>query len=551
MAPHRGAAAAAIAVAAAISIAACAPDSGDDTSRSAPAPSPGASSLLLVSLDTFRADAAGSGGDPQARTPHLDRLARTGVQFEDGLVPVPLTRPSHASMLTGVNPPKHGIRDNGMFGLAEGVPTLAEHLRERGFATAAFIAAFPLDSEFGLDRGFDVYDDVVYRSGAMFTEAQRDGDEVTRSAAEWIEALPSDRRAFVWVHLFDAHSPPNAPAPVSAAYGGDAYPADVWTADHWLGRAVRTAEERGGFRIIVLGDHGESRGEHREPTHGVFVYGSTMRVPAVVHPAPAGAPAGLQRAVFRAIDVPATAFDLLELAPETAPGDGVSALTGSPRATYMESLFPAIEFGWAELRAVQADGWKYVRAPESELYDLRSDPGETRNVIDEHPERAAELAAQLDSLIREEVSGESVELDAAAREALESLGYVTGDGAAPDSGADLPDPKRMIAVQNDISAAQGLLSEDRPDAALQLLRRALRRDPRNKGLYLTMGMALARLGAHAGAADAFVRSIELPPHRNDRVARFELASSYLLLGENEKAAEQLKLVLETSPNDAN
>jgi len=217
----------------------------------------------------------------------------------------------------------------------------------------------------------------------------------------------------------------------------------------------------------------------------------------------------------------------------------------------MESLFPAIEYGWAELRAVQADDWKYVRAPEPELYDLRTDPGELHNVIRDHPGRAAELAARLDGLAHEEVAGESVDLDDAARAALESLGYVSGDGAAADSGEDLPDPKRMIAVQNEISAAQGLLSEDQPEAALRLLRRALRKDPRNKGLYLTMGMASARLGRHAAAVDALLRCIELPPHRNDRVPRFELASSYLLLREYDKAAEQLELVLETSPLDPN
>jgi arylsulfatase A-like enzyme len=506
---------------------------------------------MLVTLDTFRADAAGSGGDPEARTPHLDRLSRTGTQFEEGLVPAPLTRPSHASMLTGVSPPRHGIRDNGMFGLAPEVPTLAERLRGSGFATAAFIAAFPLDSEFGLDRGFDVYDDVVYRSGAMFTEAKRDGDEVTDAAAEWLRALPAERRAFVWVHLFDAHSPPNAPAPVTAAYRGDTYRADVWTADHWLGRAARAAQDRGGFRFVVIGDHGESRGEHREPTHGVFVYGSTMRVPAVIHPAPRGLPPGLHRSVFRAIDVPATVFALLGLPARDAPGEGESVLEEGPRPAYMESLFPAIEFGWAELYAVQDAGWKYVRAPEPELYDLRADPGETRNVIGEHPERAARLEARLERLLEDKVAGASVELDDAAREALESLGYVSGEGAAPDSGTDRPDPKRMIAVQNDIAAAQGRLSEDDPEGALTLLRRALARDPRNKGVHFTMGMATARLGRHEAAVNYYLRCLELPPHRNDRVPRFELASSYLLLGENDKAAAQLEAVLETSPEDAN
>jgi arylsulfatase A-like enzyme len=510
-----------------------------------------AASLLLVTLDTFRADVAGCGGDPRGRTPHLDRLARTGVQFETGLVPTPLTLPSHTSMLTGLDPPAHGVRDNGTFRLDPAVPTFAERLREAGFATAAFIAAFPLDSRFGLDRGFESYDDAVGPRGeeGFLAMDQRDGALVTAAARQWLTETAGGGRRFVFVHLFDAHSPPNAAGPVVAAAGGDTYRADAAWADRWLGAAVRAALETGEFWVVVLGDHGESLGDHQESAHGLFVYGATTRVPAVVWPAPPGEPPGLRRATFRAIDFPATAFALLQLDGPPAPGDGVPLFAQAAGPAYLESLYARLHYGWAALRALQDGDWKYVDAPAPELYDLAADPGERRNVIAEHPDRARALAARLREVAARERAALPVEPDAAARAALESLGYLTG-GPADDEAASGADPKSMIAVQTFLERAQSALSAGQPDAALVPLRAALSRDPGNKDLHQTMGLAHAMGGRHAEAADWFRRCLELPPHRNDRVPRFELASSLVRLGRNAEAQAELETLVSEFPDDA-
>jgi tetratricopeptide (TPR) repeat protein len=524
--------------------------------RRAPQPAPRgpSASLLLVTLDTFRADAAGCGGDPRGRTPHLDRLARTGVQFETGLVPTPLTLPSHASMLTGLDPPAHGVRDNGTFRLAPDVPTLAERLRAAGFATAAFIAAFPLDSRFGLERGFDVYDDDVGERGeeGLLTMDQRDGGLVSGAARRWLsETADVGRRRFAFVHLFDAHSPTNAAPAVLAAAGGHGYRADVAWADRWLGEAVRAAMDTGEFWVVVLGDHGESLGDHQESTHGLFVYGATTRVPAVVWPAPAGERPGLRRAVFRAIDFPATALALLGVGVEPAPGDGVPLFARAAGPAYLESLYARLHYGWAALRGLQDGDWKYVDAPDPELYDLAADPGERRNVISEHPERAKELADRLRELAARERTAPAVAPDAEAVAALESLGYLTGGPEGGDAAAGAgADPKSMIAVQSMLERAQSALSSGQPDPALVALRMALARDPGNKDVHQTMGIAHAMAGRHGEAADWFRRCLELPPHRNDRVPRFELASSLIRLGRHREAAAELETVVSEFPDDA-
>lgn len=526
------------------------PPSPDGTAGVAP-PDRSRASLLFVSLDTFRGDAAGCGGSPAARTPHLDRLARTGLQFEAGLSSSPLTLPSHATMLTGLNPPAHGIRDNGTFRLAETIPTLAEGLSSRGITPAAFIAAIPLDKRFGLDRGFSIYDDDTHEisPGRGTMMAQRPGTEVVASATRWWNSNRDSGRWFTWVHLFDAHTPYDAPRPLLNACGRDTYRADVALADRSLGDAVRQARTtREELWVIVVGDHGEGLGDHRENTHGVFIYGSTIQVPAVIWPAPAGLPPGVRRGHLRMLDVAATVFDLLDLRAQEAPGVGRSGLSPGSAPAYAETYYPLYHYGWAPLRSVRSDGWKYVEAPDPELYDLAADPGEQSNVIDDHPDRADELAALVADLTTETgPAPTNLELDDEARAALESLGYVT---TTPAARPDAPDPKRMIMVQLLFAQAQALNSAGQPQDALGPLRAAYARDPDNKDIHQLFGTLYTALGNHAAATDSFLRCLELPPHQNDRIPRFELASAYVRLGQPEKALPHLETLLKILPVDA-
>jgi arylsulfatase A-like enzyme len=516
----------------------------------APSPDRGRSSALLVTLDTFRADAAGCGGNPVARTPHLDRLARTGVQFESGVATTPLTLPSHATMHTGLNPPAHGVRDNGTFRLAPDIPTLAESLAQENVATAAFITAFPLERRFGLDRGFTTYDDAVRErtDGNGMLMAQRPGAEAVDAATCWWDGQRSGRW-FTWLHLFDAHSPYEAPAPLLQACAGNPYLADVSVADAQLGRAVRAARLRTEhLRILVLGDHGEGLGDHDEMTHGLFIYGSTMRVPAVIWPAPAGEAPGPRPRRFRMQDVGATLFPLLGLQADDAPGDGADAFREEvDRPAYLESRYAFYHHGWAPLRGVIRGEWKFVDAPGPELYYLPDDPGEQANVVDDHPDVADELADLLDDLGRERGAEAPTNLDAEAQAALESLGYLTVDR---ETLPDAPDPKRMVRVQRMLEQAQAQFTAGRPAQSVGLLRSALGYDPANKDIHQSLGLAYSALGRHEDAVEAYRKCLSLPPHRNDRIPRFELATALIRLGRAREAIPHLEEIAAGPDPDA-
>jgi len=513
------------------------------------APDRGRASLLFVSLDTFRNDAAGCGGDPLARTPHLDRLARTGLQFRAGVTASPLTLPSHTTLLTGLDPPAHGVRDNGTYRLDDAVPTLPEALRGHGFATGAFLGAFPLDARYGLARGFDRYDDDLGGDGTglRLLEAQRPGDRVVADARRWWATLPADTRWFAWVHLFDAHAPHDAPVPLVRSCGDRPYAADASLADRYLGQAVRAARAAPGDAwVVVLGDHGEGLGDHGEATHGLFVYSSTLHVPAVIWPSPAEP--GPRDGTFRALDLPATVFALLGLDPAGAPGGGLPPGDGGepPRAVYQESLWPLLHHGWAPLHAVEEGRWKYVAAPAPELYDLRRDPGERRNVIEEHPEEAARLAARLEAVAAAGTPAGTVPLDDDARSALESLGYATG-GAEPDPSR--PDPKSRLPLLARLDEAQRLLSAGRAEEAVTVLRGLAEDDPGSKEVHQTLGIAWTDLGRHEEAARAFQAALDRPPHRQDSVLRFELASAFLRAGQAARAIPPLEALAGDDPEN--
>ena len=513
------------------------------------APDPSKSSVLLVSLDTFRGDYLGCAGDPVSRTPHLDRLARQGIQYEHGHASCPLTLPSHATMLTGLEPPEHGVLDNGTYRLPQDVPTLAASLREKGFRTGAFIGGFTLMGQFGLDRGFEVYNDELGGDAANpFSGADRSGTEVAKLASEWIRSLPDNERWFAWAHFFDAHEPYDPPQIYIRAMNGDAYRADLAFTDAHVGALLGEDVLDSNPWILLVGDHGESLGNHGESTHGVFVYDATLKIPAILWPAPQGRSPGIARTLFRTMDVPPTTFALLGLEKETAPGKGVSVLAEAPASGYFESRFAYLHFGWARLHGVRDVKWKLIDAPEPELYDLEADPAEKSNVAANHPDVVARLRAEWKTLASSERKAPRVKLDEQSRDALESLGYTTSlhDPASPSSGSD---PKRMIPLLPMFTDAYNLLAAGQWENALVVLRAAVAKDPKNKEIYKLMGMAHARMGRHREAIDAHLQSLALPPHENDRMIRFELTGSYLQLGRNDDAILQLEKVLAEDPSD--
>ena len=428
--------------------------------RSVP-PSAAAKHLVLVTIDTLRADRLTGYGSRAGLTPHLDAIAAQGVLCRDVSVQAPLTRPSHVTLLTGRYPAEHGIRDNVAPALGAEVTTLAERLKGQGFLTAGFVSSIVLARQSGLARGFDTFSD-RFEAGAddarFLNTIQRRGDGPTGEAIAWLEAHPAGR-TFVWLHLYDPHDPYEPPEPYATRYADRPYDGEVAFADDLVGRldgALDRLGRRAETLLVVTSDHGEGLGDHGEAVHGFFVYESTLAVPLLARGP--GLPAGTQLATtVRSVDLLPTALDLLG-APFAA-GAAVSgrslaaAFRGGPapadEATYAESLTPLLHFGWSDLRAFREGRFKYIAAPRPELYDLKTDPGELRNLVSESPAKAEALRGALAQRLSVERKAATAPAAAAAippelLEQLGALGYVGGGSGEP---ATRPGPTRRTSLR--------------------------------------------------------------------------------------------------------
>jgi choline-sulfatase len=477
-------------------------------------PATSARNLLLITVDTLRADHIGAYGYARARTPAMDALARSGIVFERAYAAAPITLPSHATILTGRYPPGHGARDNGIR-VSPTVPTLAAELRARGFKTAAFVAAFPLDHQFGLDRGFDVYSDRLGRAADGRPANERAATEVAAEASTWLSANAA-QSFFVWVHFFEPHAP----------YAGDLsrptidrYDDEIAAVDRSIDVLRRAAAAVPGTLVVVAGDHGEAFGEHGEYAHSIFVYDTTLRVPLLMSGAGVPAP-GAGEAHGRRIADPVTLADVAPTVMHLVGGamkdvDGIDltpAFSGSPlpaRELYAESFAPLVEFGWAPLRSVRRDSWKFVAAPTPELYNLATDPDERSNVAAGQPATAASLDARVARYSPAALPPSlslTENLEAAAR--LRALGYVGASGAGGrggSSGAPRPDPKdrREIAAR----IAQVTSGELVGPALVSALDAIVRDDPRNGQAHLRLGYALLEAGDCARAEPELAASV--------------------------------------------
>ncbi len=466
-----------------------------------PAASP-ARHLVLVTIDTLRADRLGAYGHASARTPASDALAAGGARFDRAFATAPITLPSHASLLTGRYPPAHGARHNGM-SVHAGTPTLAGMLREAGFATAAFVAAFPLDRRFGLAAGFETYGDRLPRGAGGRPANERAGQAVVDEATAWM-AAHRDARMFLWVHLFEPHAPYGTPGdrrPVAARYDDE-----VAEADRQVGRLLDAlGSARDQALVVLTGDHGEAFGEHGEIGHSVFAYDTTLRVPLVmagpgVRPQVVAEPVGL-------VDVLPTALALLGLPPAESDGVSVAPLlaggTLPARALYAESFAPLLDFGWSPLRTLREAGRKYIAAPRPELYDLDADPGETRDLSATVPDVARRMAGSVERVSTAHVETPTVASDAARR--LQSLGYVSSRARTP-AGAALADPKdrRELAARL-AEVTSGELSGAGLEAALRAI---LADDPGNPQAHLRLGFVLAESNRCRDAQPHFTAAID-------------------------------------------
>jgi choline-sulfatase len=492
-------------------------------------------SVVLVTVDTLRPDALGFVAGRNA-TPSVDALARAGFAFPHAVSPAPLTLPAHASIMTGVVPRRHGVRDNGQ-PLPAALPTLAERLRDHGYETAAFVSGFPLQRVFGLDRGFARYDDALPSGREGWTE--RKADETTKNALAFLSG--ARRPFFLWVHYYDPHDPYEPPRAFWRGGARGSYDGEVAFVDHYLGTLLAGARARTpNLLTVVTADHGEALGEHGEVTHGYYVYDSTMLVPLVFE-WPGRLKAGSSPLAPRILDVAPTVLDLLGL-PALPDTDGVSlrpALEGrewTPEPAYLETVLPWTYFGWAPLSAARDQRLKLIEAPRPELYDLAADPGETRPLDPAaHPE-AARLRRLLGAASARSATRATALVDPEVLERLRALGYV-GSGAAaeqePPPG--LPDPKDRVHLRAKLADAEALLRAGDAARALALFEAVRREDPGNRSASLRAGVALLRLGRAAEAALRLREAVRLDPGRAE--ARFALGDALLRAGRTAESIE--------------
>jgi len=490
-------------------------------------------SIVLVTIDTLRADHV------TARlTPALDRFAKEAVVFDQAVTVAPLTLPAHASLLTGSYPPRTGVRDNQVYTLPADAATYTSFLKQRGYATAAFVSAVVLDHQFGLDRGFDRYDDEI-------AGPERAGAETVSRAAQWIGSAA--RPFFVWIHLFEPHAP----------YRTGSYEGEVTAADAALAALFDALKRLNAWNDVVVSvsaDHGESLGEHGEKTHGFFLYDATLRIPWILK-AP-GVSARHAPQLVRIVDEMPTIVELATGSPPSA-ADGASLAPwlrrGGTQTTggdvaYSETLLPRDQFGWSALSSVRTDTLKYIEAPRPELYDLAADPGETINIVESRAPEAARLKRIAAAIARPSAAPDRDRTDPLLAEKLMSLGYVGYSPAAPDGeGRALADPKDRIEVYN---LTMDALEESEKGDVLRALKKvgeAEKRDPNVAQIEFLKGTLFGRMGRYDQAVPALERSVELNPRYT--AARFRLALALLRVGRADRAEQALRDVVNEQPND--
>jgi arylsulfatase A-like enzyme/Flp pilus assembly protein TadD len=511
---------------------------------------------VLVTLDTVRADHLGCYGDRQATTPWLDQLAAEGVRFADASSAVPLTLPSHTSLLTGLLPPHHGLRNNGVGALRPGTATLATLLAGAGYRTGAFLGAFVLDHRFGLAAGFETYDDEVARDpkAGNVLEAERPGSEVVDRALAWL-AKDDARPFFLWVHLYDAHAPYAPPPKWAARHPGRPYDGEVSSVDEQVGRILAELRRRGldgRTAVAVAADHGEGLGEHGEATHGLLLYEPTLHVPVLLR-----APWALKA---RTVEAPVS---LVDLAPTLAglvghpfPGalDGrdlsASLKAGgepAPEEVYAETRYPAT-FGWTPLAALRRRELKYISGSQPELYDLRRDPHEEKSLLQgPAPPETRGFTSRLAAIEAGAVAApRPAAADAETRAKLASLGYVTGGASAPAPSGEAAkgeaiDPRAMVDLFQRFEKATERLAGGDSRGAVAELQALVAADPANPVFRGKLGAAWRERGETAKALPLYRQAAAAAPR--DPEAWYNLASALQEAGRSDEAKRAIEQAL--------
>jgi arylsulfatase A-like enzyme/Tfp pilus assembly protein PilF len=513
--------------------------------------------VVLISIDTCRADYVGCYGNPRRITPNVDKIAGQGTIFKNVITSVPLTLPAHCSMLTGTIPPYHQVHDNLDYKLDESNVTLAEILKEHGFVTAGIISASILDSQFGISQGFDMFNDHLEdeRGGGLMVE--RSAEATTRLALEWL-AQNKSKRFFLFLHYFDPHFDYTPPEPFASRFADNLYAGEIAYADYCIGRVIQALKDLGLFDaalIIITGDHGEMLGEHGELTHGYFIYQSAVKVP-LIFKLPDQTKSRQVESVAGLIDIVPTVCSLLNIRPPEVQGKDLSpylfgkSVPGEERHIYTESLIPT-KYNANSLLGIVSKDVKYIQTTRPELYNLENDPDESQNLVDDEPQKARILQGRLREILEASVqegrAGSNTVLDEQARKRLESLGYVSGSVAEEfefDQSKD--DPKDMIDLHVSVEKIHHLIARKELDEAKRLCEELLLRHDDYYGLYRHLGRIYFEEGDKQKAQAYMRKSLELNPDQPG--LHFNLGMLLAEQGKYDDAAQHLKEVLRLNPD---
>jgi arylsulfatase A-like enzyme/Tfp pilus assembly protein PilF len=523
--------------------------------------------VYLITFDTLRADHVHCYGDDQIQTPALDSIAQDGIRFTQAFTPSPITNTAHTSILTGLLPSVHGVTDFGI-PLAKTIPTWAELLKQNGYETAAFIGAVILDSRTlapGLDRGFDYYDNFPSDSSQSkhWGRVERRGDDVVRRAEAWMDGHTMKPR-FVWVHLYDPHDPYEPPPPFAQMYKDRLYDGEIAYADSALGHLLKYLKRQNRYNhalVVVVGDHGEGLGEHGEQTHGIFLYDATTHVPLLIKLPMSEAPVtGASRrptvveAQVQTTDILPTVLDLLDIAAPAALAK--RSLRGdfgggkeNDRVVFGETDYP-LHFGWAPLRAVREGGFKFIEAPQPELYDLGKDPGELKNAYEPWNRTVQHLRAELVSspMRPPRVSASSGAASSKTLNELRALGYLGPADAKTSTNvpalSSLPDPKDKIEEQNMLHSAMMSVDQGHSQTARLLLEKVLQLNPDSSAALRQLGELEFKAGEYQQAADHFNSARKA--HPDDASAALYAGKALDKLGDEQGARRALEVAVTAS-----
>jgi arylsulfatase A-like enzyme/Flp pilus assembly protein TadD len=495
--------------------------------------------VILITIDTLRADAVGFDGNIRGTTPNLDRFASEGRVFTQAHSHNVITLPSHTNILTGMLPYQHGVRENAGFRLSPKIPTAATRLKAKGYATGAFIGAYVLDSRYGLAHDFDVYNELYRHLDEQFEFdiQQAHAEDVVKAALEWYRSQQGKPR-FLWVHVYDPHAPYEPPQAYKDRYPDDFYLGEVSYTDAALAPLLEAVK---GVQppplLVVTGDHGEARGDHGELTHGLFCYEATLHIPLFAW-CPGVVVPGRDAVPARHIDILPTILDAIgEPAPKELTGQSLLPVERKEAAegSYFEALSAAFNRGWAPLRGLAARGDKYIDLPIPEVYNLPSDPGEAKNLVAEGPDALRRLRKRLLELPAAPHERGTIGSEEAAK--LRSLGYLTGSGEMKATYGPADDPKTLIVVDQTLHRIMELHEEGKCDEALPIARRVVAENPKMRLGYMHLAMVLRCKGDMAGVLRTFEKA-SLSGAGGESVAR----QRAMVLSESGRAREALSVL---------